>query len=221
MNSLEKNHYIWLRRTIGITVMSFYPICLIFGLCFGDGRNPNLWWQTVSAQYYSNSKIFYIGALFAMGLFFFSYKGYDWKDRLVNILGGVFMWVNIAFPSGGVIEKIEEHTGLFDIPMNISHIVHCFSGIMIFLMFVINIGFLFTKHNDEMTENKKKRNKLYIACAIIITVMEFLGGLAIFTPEKIRLKLYWLPCVITLISFFAIGTAWLVKGEAIKSLNDE
>lgn len=221
MTNLEKSHYIVLRRMIGIIAMSFYPLCLILGVLFGNGRNPPLWWQTISAQYYSNSKIFFIGALFTMGIFLFLYKGYDWKDRLVNTLCGAFMWINLIFPSGGVLEKVEEHTGVFDIPMNISHIIHCTSGILIFLMFFINLRFLFTLYDNEITENKKKRNKIYKICAYTIFIAELTGASAIFTPENIREKLFWLPMIITNISFIAIGIGWLVKGEAIKTLNDE
>ena len=81
-----------------------------------------------------------------------------------------------------------------------------------------NKYFPFTRTDDEfsMTSQKKKRNKVYIICGIgmiVFEVIQAVTSIVSFFPG-------WCTMIneIALLQFF--GVSWLVKGGAIKILND-
>ena len=191
------------RRILGILCACLAPACIIFGL-FGD--NLPLWYCSISATYYANSKMCMIGLLFATGVFFFSYKGYDWKDRLLSIIQAVSSWGIVMFPCET--PAIPERVGLFNLPVPVSHVIHCIFASVLFISFAVNIAFIFTLGNSN-NPMKKKRNFVYRICAIVMAVfivLQGISGFLKFIPE-------WFP--LTLINeaviLEAFAVAWLVK----------
>jgi hypothetical protein len=67
-----------------------------------------------------------------------------------------------------------------------------------------------------MTERKKIRNKIYKFCGWGMIAVELCFVLMIILPTP-----GWVTMIIEIILLHLFGASWLVKGEAIKWLNDE
>lgn len=208
------------RFALGILCALLVPSCILFGLLGVHlGINPEGWYISISDTYYANSKMCMIGLLFATGVFFFSYKGYDWRDRLCSLIQSIACMGIIAFPCTG--PDSTARVGLFGAIATESSKIHLFFAALLFVMFAINVLFLFTIGKGEPTKEKKVRNTIYRVCGIIIVTFIVIQALtstvlAKYIPD-------WLP--MTLINEFfmleAFAFAYIVKSEAIKKFNDE
>lgn len=204
------------RRILAILSGLMAPSCIFFGI-FARGQNLPNWYASISSTYYANHKIFFIGILFATAVFYFSYKGYDWKDRVLTIVQGIGVVGIILFPC--YTEGAPAYVGLFSLPIKISHIIHCCFTALYFFGFGFHITFLFPLSNGNMTSQKKKRNRIYRVCGIIIFTFMIIQAFTstIFRPFFGNFPTTWFNEFIMLSAFCL---AWLVKGEAFTFLND-
>ncbi len=148
--------------------------------------------------------------LTAASIVLITYVGYDWRDRLVNSLSGVFGILIVLFPcadSNGVYEtmNITATAGYFQTPVTINPHIHNISAVLFFLLLAFNSFFLFTLGNGEANPQKKKRNIVYKVCAIGMVVALLFMVLPVNFPHKT----FWVEAVA--LSFF--GVSWLTKGE--------
>lgn len=208
------------RFALGILCALLVPSCILFGLLGAHlGINPEGWYMSISDTYYANSKMCMIGLLFATGVFFFSYKGYDWRDRLCSLIQSIACMGIIAFPCTG--PDSTARVGLFGAIATESSKIHFFFAALLFVMFAINVLFLFTIGKGEPTKKKKVRNTIYRVCGIIIVAFIVIQALTSTVLSKYIPD--WLP--MTLINEFfmleAFAFAYIVKSEAIKKFNDE
>lgn len=220
MNTETKN-YLFQRKMLGVLCGLLAPASVLFGL-FGLENNYPGWYMSISATYYANSCMCLIGLLFCAAVFFLSYTGYDWRDRALAIVQAAGCLGVVAFPckTSGLPASIQT-VGIFDLPIATSHIIHCTSAAVLFVAFAVNIFFLFTLGDSENNEKKRKRNKVYRICGIIIfafCIIQALTATPVFSwvPEKFPLT--WFNEFVMLTAF---SVAWLVKSESISSLNDE
>src|SRR5574344_67558 len=209
---------IFQRRMLGILCALLAPCCVLFGL-FGKDNLP-YWFNSISATYFANDEILMIGLLFSTAVFFFSYAGYDWKDRVASIIQGITALGIIVFPCGEKpIAAVYSNIGLFNLPTATSNLIHSISAIILFVTFGLNIMFLFTKTSGVMTNKKKIRNTIYIVCACVIFLFSMFQVLASSVFSK-----FFIGIPTTMINEFmmleAFSFAWLVKGETFKNLND-
>ena len=65
--------YLTLRKAIGVLGISF-PVILALGACIFAGFDIQ---RSVSSYYHTNMQDVFAGILFAIGLFLFSYRGYE------------------------------------------------------------------------------------------------------------------------------------------------
>ena len=84
---------------------------------------------------------------------------------------------------------------------------------MFFVLLAFNSAFLFTQNNGEMTKHKKLRNKIYVACAIIMVVPMIWMIIPVWSPSK--------TFVAEFIMLEAFGISWLVKSDTIRWLKDK
>lgn len=206
------------RRILGALCIALVPCILLFGL-FGLDSNPKDWYHSVSSSFYSNANIIMIGLIFATSVFFFSYKGYDWRDRLCSIIQAITVLCVIIFPNYNYTKPIT--TGIFCLPSNVSHILHCVTAGTFFVTISINLLTLFTISGPEITKGKKIRNTIYRTCGVLILV----SALAMFicSLEPIDKNIPdWIPTgmICEFIMFSCFGFSYLVKSEAIHKLND-
>lgn len=191
------------RRIFGFMCAALGPACVLFGLL---GDNLPYWYCSISATYYANSKMCMIGLLFATGVFFFSYRGYDWIDRIFSIVQAVCAWGIVMFPC--ITYGVEGRVGLFSVPVETSNIIHCVFAGGLFAAFALNVGFVFTL-GDKTNPMKRKRNTVYIVCASVMStflIFEVISSSHRFYPV-------WFPMTIinetVMLECYAV--AWLVK----------
>lgn len=172
------------------------------------------WWWSISATYYLTPAL--VAVLTPASLVLLCYKGYDIWDELVTTLSGLSGLGIVLFPCN--VSWLDANTlvGFFQIPMHISHTLHCTFAILFFLMLAINSAFLFTQTGKYgMTSRKKTRNLIYRICGFGMVGVEIVFGLSKLTSMP-----GYLTMVFEIILLTLFGISWLVKGEAFPFLND-
>jgi hypothetical protein len=140
----------------------------------------------------------------AIGVFLWSYRGYDWHDASVCAIGVAL------FPT-------PPDTPAKDIGLNI-HIV--FAAVF-FLALAYFALVLFRKTHPAVRPTRMKlvRNKVYTVCGYTILVAIALIAAVRFVPANSPIQdlspVFWLESL----AIVAFGISWFVKGEAI--LKDE
>lgn len=200
------------RRLIGYIGL-FLPAILIFMAVFRDGVAQWRSLNSVSAYYYSGGAAAFVGMLVALSLFLFTYRGYDNEynkfDRLVSVIAGMAALCVAIFPTGvpkGV-DPLSWWTPL-------SGILHLGFAILLFLMFAVFALFLFPikAKGKKIRPGKRRRNRVYFSCGIVIIASIIWAGVAglnkkaIFWPESLALA--------------AFAISWLVKGYADASIDN-
>lgn len=181
------------------------PVISIIGGLFVRNK-PESWWYSISVTYYITPALPVI--LGACAIFMLCYRSYDTIDTVINVLSGVFAMLVVLFPCENPYEI--EYVGFFQIPVQISHVIHSLSAILLFVVLSYNIGWLFTRGSNE------KNNKIYKFCAYsMICVMAIFGiycllGYLGFNCPK------WGTMIAEAILLLLFGFAWLVKGQWFK-----
>ena len=214
-NNIEKNQYIWQRRVMGVMILALAPLSILFGL-IGWKYNPEGWWHSISDTYYANSQMVMAFIISVSSFFFCTYAGYDWRDRVVNLMSGIGLLGLLLFPCHNEgFAAVGARVGLFNLPIELSGIIHTCFALLAFLGFFINEMFLFTLGGNEISPGKKKRNMVYRICACTVIAACILLVLKNFVNMPANTT--WIAEIIVLTG---CGVAWLVKGEALKFLND-
>jgi len=171
------------------------------------------WWYSISATYYQSPAL--VGVLVPASLVLMTYVGYDWLDNLITTLSGVFGLGIVLFPCH--VNWIDDATrvGFFQIPIETSNILHNSCAAIFFMLLAYNSAFLFTKPSGEMTYKKKIRNLIYRVCGWGMFTIEIVFAIFTAFPTPGYTTMF---IEIVLLSLF--GLSWLIKGEAIKWLND-
>jgi hypothetical protein len=145
-----------------------------------------------------------------------TYVGYDKLDNIITTLSGIFGLGIVLFPCKVHWIEAGTHVGFFQLPIQTSNIIHTACAALFFLLLAYNSAFLFTKSSGEMTEQKKIRNKIYKFCGWGMIAVELCFAIMVIIPTP-----GWVTMIIEIILLHLFGLSWLVKGEAIKWLNDE
>ena len=181
----------------------------------GIAEHPsNEWWWSLSATYYLSPAL--TAVLMPACLVLISYIGYDNLDNFITSLAGTFGLGIILFPCK--VSWIPDGTpvGFFQLPIEASHIVHTVCSALFFFTIAMNSLFQFTRTSGNMTDQKIIRNKIYRVCGYGMLVLEA----AFLVLRLVKAPGYCVMFIeILLLHFF--GLAWLVKGGAIKFLNDK
>jgi len=199
--------YLTLRRALGMLGL-FLPVTLVAGNYFLSGRLIEL---SISAYYYTVMRDVFVGIMVAVGLFLFSYKGYELKDNLAGHLGCLCAIGVSWFPTSPAFNPTarEEIIGM----------VHLGFAAVLFLTFAYFALALFTKTdpNGVPTPRKKRRNVIYYVCGVVIllciTGMLLIGVFRSQIAPAIEdyAPVFWLESIAVL----AFGFSWLVKGETL------
>ena len=196
--------YMSLRRAVG-WIGILLPFVLMLGLIIifrGDGIL-----DSISMYYYSKKRNVLVGALCGIGFFLFFYRGYDnWKrvnwDEWITNIGGILA-VAIAFcPT--------TECGKLDL-MGIFHFI--FAAVFFTLLALYSI-FVFTRKSGKITRQKRTRNKIYIACGIIMILSMIAIGIYVMFIESESRK-YPVTFWSETIALAAFGLSWLTKGGTI------
>ena len=202
--------YLTLRQAIGILGMAL-PFVLSLGalLLFHTGLQ-----SSISDYYHSCMRDVFVGTLWAIGFFLFSYKGYCRSDNIAGNLGCVFAIGVTLIPDayGKITMSFNETSG----------IIHLTFAFLFFCTLIYFSLFLFTKTGTAIPSKKKlQRNIVYKTCGYIMIICILLIAIIFILPGSIKSHIEALKPVFWLeaLAILAFGVSWITKGEAI--LKDE
>ena len=196
--------YLTLRRAIGCMGV-LLPVVLAGG-CVLIRRCCGLQ-ETISHYYATEMRDVFVGTLFTIGWFLFSYRGYDPKDNIAGT-AACFCAMGVALFDG-----TSENAYVYW-----AHIA-CAAGLFLILAYFSICLFTKTHSSNGPTAKKKWRNRIYVGCGTVMLVclalvaLEDLLVLSAWFP--IKPPVFWLETLM----LWAFGFSWLVKGETL--LKDE
>ena len=161
---------------------------------------------SVSAYYYTGALGVFVGVLFALSLFLFSYPGYKGviADRVLGWLGGGAALGVALFPTAapdGQCVPSWWSPGL--------RVVHYVSAVLLFSAFILFSIWLFRKSSVPNRRNrppeKRWRDAACLTCGITMTGCVLWAASSLITHAPI----FW-PEAIAIVAF---AISWLVKGE--------
>jgi len=198
-HSAQIHSYLSLRKAVG-WIGILLPFVLVLGhLIIFRGGKPL---TNMSAYYHTGMRDLFVGAICAIALFLFFYRGYDRWDEISADLAGIFALGLVFFPT------VEE--GSWDWVAW----VH-FSSAACFLVILALISiFLFTRGEEHPTEMKRKRNLIYRACGIIMLLS--LSSIEVFFLffDGINSDSGFVLIAET-VTLVAFGISWLTKGGTL------
>jgi len=205
---------IWLKRIRNYAgfLGAILPWVSLLGAFLVNCRTPigHGFWSdlSISGTYYVTPAL--AGILTTASVVLMCYDGYDKWDSFITTISGVFGICIVLFPCKCSVSPA--YTGFFQLPETVSSIFHCTSAVIFFCLLAYNSIFLFTKHELEVTDKKKLRNKVYVGCGIGMLCAMVLMPLPIHFPAKT----WW----VEMVSLTFFGISWLTKGGAFRFLND-
>lgn len=197
-----------LRLILGVLAFLLPIVCL--GLCVLYGYGIP---DSISATYYLAPTITpFMIILGASSIVLICYKGYDKQDHIICTLAGIFglciclfpcstdglniHWLNVIFPT---------KVGTFQLPVNISGMLHNISAVTFFGLLAYNSFFLFTKSSGIMTRNKRIRNIIYRVCGLGM-IMSF-----VLMIPVVLFDIWGGTWFIETIALFFFSISWLTK----------
>ena len=200
--------YLTLRRAIGF-IGILLPVLLGIGVLFGDDKTIQ---PSISDYYFTTMGDVFVGALFAVALFLFCYKGYDPIDAVTANLAGCFAIVVALFPTS-VDSGFDCHMGLL-IHTKITSIVHYSATALLFLTLAFFCLFLFRRTHSagRQLKGKLQRNRFYLICGIIMICCVALIPLLAALSWLKNLAFGRATYILETIALWAFGVSWLVKG---------
>jgi hypothetical protein len=199
MSSKQTYSYLALRKAVGwIGILIPFTMMLGMFLIF-DGDVIQV---SISQYYYTGMRDVLIGAICAIALFMFYYRGYDkWDDWAGNLTG--FFAVGVAwFPT------VESG------PNDWVGSIHFICASLFFIMLAGFSLFLFTKKGSNPTRRKVTRNFIYIICGLVmiiclISILIYFNF--IYTENSESGFVFWAETV----ALLAFGISWLTKGGTL------
>jgi hypothetical protein len=183
------------------------PLVLIIMAVVRDGVAQWKSLESISAYYYTGAVAAFVGMLVALALFLFTYRGYKnkyhWADRAASIIAAVAA-IGVAFFPTAAPEGMDSLSWWSPV----TGVLHHVFAVILFTMFAVFALWLFriTPADEEITPDKRVRNRVYLFCGIIIVGSIIWAGIAGLNERPI----FW-PESVALIAF---AVSWLVKGYA-------
>jgi len=189
--------YLTLRKVVGALGMLLPIIVAVWGF-FLLG-----WWRlepSISDYYCLRTRDAFVGILFTIGWFLFTYRGYDRRDEIAGNIACLCALCVALFPDSGP---------------GLEPVVHYVAAGALFLVLSYFALFLFTLSAPSPTPQKKKRNVVYGTCGVVMlgcSALMVLYHLVHVSPNLAALKpVFWLESI----ALWAFGFSWFVKGETL------
>ncbi len=181
------------------------PVFSILGGFFVRNK-PESWWYSISVTYYITPALPII--LGACAIFLLCYRSYEKIDTIINVFSGIFAFGVVLFPCANPYGI--EYVGYFQLPVGLSNVIHSASAMLLFALLAYNIGWLFTKGQNQLN------NKIYKVCAwAMIAIMALFVIILIMKAFGINLPGY-ITMIVEAVLLLLFGFAWLVKGRLFK-----
>ena len=196
-----------LRKLIG-SIGVFLPVILAAGMFYFN--KENFIQDSISDYYGTQMRDVFVGFLFVLGFFLFSYKGYKNEDRGIFYndnfyanLGGVFALAVALFPTTSESSTIRA--------------IHLTSAVLLFAVFSYFCLVIFRRGVEVsiQTRMKKKRNKFYLWCGILIILFVLSAGLSFYIMNEETRRSTDIIFYCETFALWIFGFSWLIKGEAV------
>lgn len=210
----EDMEKIWMKRVrnlAGLMGMILPWVSLLGAIFVAHTKGfPEGFWKllSISETYYVTPPL--VGILTTAAVVLMCYKGYSTKDHVISALAGLFGLMIVLFPCD--CPAASEIVGFFQLPVKISHIIHCASAVAFFLLLSYMSLCQFTQGKDD-TRNKHIKNIIFKICGI--------GMLASLALMVIPVEFFAKTFIVEAIALTFFGISWLVKGEFLGLLSDD
>lgn len=198
-NKVRLVSYLKVRQAIGVLAI-IMPILLVLN-SFYCGTNIK---PSISHYYYTNMGDVFVGLLFGMAMFLFTYKGYEKKDDFITNAASIAAICIAIFPTSYHVDESCVECAELSLLKNFHGTIHNISAAVFFILLAIYTFWFFPK-SEKDGPRQKSRNLLYkicgigmIVCLLVVVVMAR-ADQSIFWPESILMILF--------------GIAWIVKGN--------
>lgn len=161
---------------------------------------------SISSTYYTNAVAVFMIVLGSAGILLICYKGYSVLDDIIFTASGIFGIGICLFPCE---TELFVRVGTFNLPVEVSGIIHNICAAVFFGLLSISSLFLFTKSDGHPTKKKKIRNIIYIVCGI-----GMVGSFLLFLLPDFYIKTWLIEAV----ALFFFGISWLTKADIYKFL---
>jgi hypothetical protein len=201
--------YLGVRRAIG-AIGLLLPVVLgpVGWLVFGIPVQDNM-----SSYYHTVLRDVFVGALCAIGVFLFCYRGYDWIESWTGNFGCLSALGVALFPLDANSDPL--------VQKSLVGYLHSFSGGVFFLTLAFYSLYHFPTSNAEKREvapHEAERNFVYRTSGVVILLsMAAMGAYLFLLPPRVKGRcndynfLFWMEWV----AVWAFAAAWLTKGRAI------
>ncbi|MEO8535259.1 MAG: hypothetical protein ABI441_15990 [Flavobacterium sp.] len=207
--------YLTMRNLIGFSGM-LLPVILI--LTTRTGSNDMIIEPSISDYYYTNNGDVLVVLLSVLGVFLFTYNGYNIIEKGLTTLAAI-CGIGIAFSPTATSSARSStiHVANETVPIVFGIERHfIFAGLFFISLAIISLVY-FPKPKDKeqvVTPQKKKRNVIYLICGwVIIASMVLLVLYFIFKPSFLQN----IPVVFILeaVAIEAFGLSWITKGQTL------
>jgi hypothetical protein len=203
--------YMTMRKAIGILGILLPWLVVVLAKVLGGYSQKD----SISAYYYSNMRDPFVGLLCMVGVFLYSYQGLSWVDDLVTNVCGLLA-IGVAFFPTQMEDERWIKVGVAQLSDYQSSFVHYTCALLLFVLLACVSTFLFTKTNPDKKPTKQKlaRNRVYIACGLVMFAAMLVGGgfsLPPFQHAAPPHLIFWVEAI----CLNAFGVSWLIKGEAL------
>lgn len=201
--------YLGIRRAVGAIGLAL-PLFLgpVGWLVFGIDIQDN-----ISSYYHTVLRDVFVGAMCAIGIFLFCYRGYDWIESWTGNLGCASALGVALFPLDAGSDPL--------VQKSIIGYLHTLSGGVFFLTLAFYSLYHFPNAQEEKHEtapHEVQRNWIYrISGMVILVSLLAMGAYLVLLPADWKQELnrfnflFWMEWV----AVWAFAAAWLTKGRAI------
>ncbi len=193
--------YLTLRKVVGFLGIGLVPVVVLGSLILDHPPKIQI---SVSAYYYTSMRNELEGIICGISMFLLSYHGYTKQDSIVSKIAGLFALGIAFFPTSETAQKGD-----------ILSILHYLASGVFFAALSYMSIWLFTKSDGNKTEQKKKRNRVYRVCGIVMAVSVL--GIPIDSIPAIHEAVFFLKptLIFETLALVAFGISWLTKGAFI------
>jgi len=181
---------------------------------------------SISHYYFTIVGSLFVGILCAVGLFLINYKGYSpWEDRITNFAGlcafGIALFPT-TLPCDNPCSDITSpcnanqlltgcRVNLFTYPC-FTHWIHYGFAAGFFIAIIILSWEFFTRTDGYITKSKRRRNRVYRACALLMSIFCILIPICDSIPS---IHLPNSTFYLELLALWSFGVSWLIKGAVL------
>jgi hypothetical protein len=214
--------YMTLRNLIGFSGM-LLPVILLLTTRHapGDLRVE----PSISDYYYTSNGDVLVVILSVLGVFLFTYKGYNIRENLLSTLAAVCA-LGVAFSPTAtkyIRESFSVHTGKFVVPEIAGLEIHLLFAATFFISLAIIALVYFPKSDAETSmqsgrkrTQKDRRNLVYIFSGwVMLGSVLILGLYFLIKPFKEWIADFPFIFVMESLAIEAFGISWITKGESL------